>query len=158
MELHDKLHKEDLKLAVQALKEYTSGKVVFRDHSATVDYTLFKAPSLSSFEIDALELPLPSKARSIDYDYQPKWLIGMSNDFIKAVQDVDRKLKGRILDAIGYISKSPMVPNGDTVKPLRRPDRLWRYRIGDYRLIYLPIPHKRQILLVNFSSRGSAYS
>ena len=86
------------------------------------------------------------------------WLIAMSNDFMKAIQNIDRKLQGRILEALAEISKNPTTVMGDTIKPLSRElNGLWRYRLGDYRLVYQPLPEMNQILLVNFASRGSVY-
>jgi mRNA interferase RelE/StbE len=86
------------------------------------------------------------------------WLIAMSNDFVKAIECIDRKLQGRILEALAEISKDPITVKGDTMKPLSRElDGLWRYRLGDYRLVYQPLPERMEILLVNFASRGSVY-
>lgn len=86
------------------------------------------------------------------------WLIAMSREFMKAIQSIDRKLQGRILEALAEISENPTVMKGDTIKPLTRElSGLWRYRLGDYRLIYQPLPGRNEILLVNFAARGSVY-
>jgi len=87
------------------------------------------------------------------------WLIGMSKDFKKAVVKVDSKLRGRILTAITQISTEPTKKRGDTVKPLTADfDGLWCFRIGDYRLIYYPDVANKQVVLVSFASRSSAYA
>ncbi len=89
---------------------------------------------------------------------KPCWMIGMSQDFLKATQSIDRKLQGRILEALTEISQNPTIVKGDTIKPLSKEFKgLWRYRLGDYRLIYQPLPDKMQILLVDFSTRAAAY-
>ncbi len=81
----------------------------------------------------------------------------MTDEFIKAVQAIDRKLQGRILEAISYLSRKPTEPKGDTVKPLTGDLKgLWRYRLGDYRLVYRPEEEDRQVVLVTFTSRGAA--
>jgi len=86
------------------------------------------------------------------------WLLGMSDEFLNAVQGIDRKLQGRVLEAMGYISTKPTEPKGDTVKPLTGEMKgLWRYRIGDYRLIYLPDEKKRTIFLLVIGPRGDIY-
>ena len=82
----------------------------------------------------------------------------MSDEFLNAVQGIDRKLQGRVLEAMGYISTKPTEPKGDTVKPLTGEMKgLWRYRIGDYRLVYWPDTQNRRVVLVDFTSRASAY-
>lgn len=90
---------------------------------------------------------------------EPDWDLGLSSEFRKAIRGIDRKLQGRILQAIDYISTKPTVPQGDTVKPLGGELKgLWRYRIGDYRLLYRPDPDNGRVVLVTFVARGAAYA
>jgi mRNA-degrading endonuclease RelE of RelBE toxin-antitoxin system len=89
---------------------------------------------------------------------EPDWLIGMSHQFIKDIRNADRKLQGRILGAISEILIEPTVIKGDTIKPLQAEKKgLWRYRIGDYRLIYQPVLSTKKILLMEFAARGVVY-
>src|SRR5262245_16252738 len=44
------------------------------------------------------------------------WTIGMSDEFLKSIGSVDKKIQGRILEAISKLSRSPNKPVGDTVK------------------------------------------
>lgn len=86
------------------------------------------------------------------------WRFVMSTRFLKAIRDIDRKLQGRILEALGDLARGPMATKGDTVKPLSHDySGMWRYRIGDYRLVYQPVPPNREILLIEFAARGSVY-
>jgi mRNA interferase RelE/StbE len=89
---------------------------------------------------------------------QKSWLISLSKEFMKQVRSIDRKLQGRILDAIAEIASAPYAAVGDTCRPLRG-DMVgaWRYRIGDYRLVYRPDDAKQTVHLVAFGSRGSIY-
>ena len=90
----------------------------------------------------------------------PFWLLGMTDEFRRGITTADRKLQGRILVAIVYIARTPVSPKGDTVKALSgelRGKALWRYRIGDYRLVYRVNEQRRLIMLVAFTSRGDAY-
>jgi hypothetical protein len=48
----------------------------------------------------------------------PDWFLGMTDEFRKGISAVDRKLQGRIPEALSYITKTPVSPKGDTVKPL----------------------------------------
>jgi mRNA-degrading endonuclease RelE of RelBE toxin-antitoxin system len=88
----------------------------------------------------------------------PPWYLGLSKSFKEAVAGIDRKLQGRILEAISDIVSDPMTPRGDTIKPLRADlDGCWRYRIGDYRLVYSPDASTGDITLLTFAARGSIY-
>jgi mRNA-degrading endonuclease RelE of RelBE toxin-antitoxin system len=89
----------------------------------------------------------------------PPWYVGMSSSFSKDISKIDRKLQGRILEALNEIIQNPVLLRGDTIKPLSGElDGCWRYRIGDFRLIYSPDKSTGDITLLAFESRGSAYS
>ncbi len=94
-----------------------------------------------------------------DYELaEPEVVFGMTGQFRNDVAKVEKKLQGRILVAIGEILDAPKTPRGDTVKPLTGDLRgLWRYRIGDYRLVYQPSQDGNTVMLVSFASRGSVY-
>lgn len=90
---------------------------------------------------------------------EPGWFLGMSDEFNKSIGGVDRKLQGRILEAIRNIINKPTEAKGDTVKPLMGDMKgFWRYRIGDYRLVYWPDAQNRRVVLVAFTSRSGAYN
>jgi len=89
---------------------------------------------------------------------QINWGFKITKDFMNSIKKVDKNLQGRILQAITTITLSPNTIMGDTIKPLTGDlNGYWRYRIGDYRLIYKPIEKWSEILLITFSSRGAAY-
>lgn len=86
------------------------------------------------------------------------WHFGFGNSFRKAVDSIDRKLQGRILQALTDIAASPVTNRGDTIKPLSGDmNGFWRYRIGDFRLVYYPDEATHTVTLCDFASRGSAY-
>ena len=92
--------------------------------------------------------------------YAPKidWGFGLADAFNKHVQKLDAKLRGRILIDLIDIAKDPMTPRGDTIKPLEGDKKgLWRYREGDYRIIYLPDKSKSQVTIMDVDSRGEIY-
>jgi mRNA-degrading endonuclease RelE of RelBE toxin-antitoxin system len=89
---------------------------------------------------------------------QRAWRLIITENFMSSIKKIDMNLRGRILVAITDINLSPTTSQGDTIKPLTADKKgFWRYRIGDYRLIYQPVEKLREILLISFSSRGSAY-
>ena len=76
----------------------------------------------------------------------------------KGIKVIDKNLQARVLGAILEILENPITVKGDTIKPLTSEFKgMWRYRIGDYRLVYLPKTDNRQILFVEFASRGQIY-
>lgn len=101
---------------------------------------------------------LPPISKSFVTKRPPPWFVGMSSDFVKHISHIDRKLQGRILEALTDLTKSPVEIRGDTVKPLTGDLKgCWRYRIGDHRLIYSPNSNTGDITLLAFAARGAAY-
>jgi mRNA interferase RelE/StbE len=89
----------------------------------------------------------------------PDWYVGLSNEFLKCVSRIDRKVQGRILKAIAKIGEAPTTPIGNTIKPLTGDlSGLWRVRIGDNRLVYYPHAETQRVTLISFGPRDSVYS
>ena len=87
------------------------------------------------------------------------WTINLTKGFAKSAEKLDKKMQGRVLTALIELCRSPDTPHGDTIKPLegeRSGD--WRYRIGDYRVIYRPDHGRREVLLLEVASRGGIYA
>lgn len=87
-----------------------------------------------------------------------QWTIAMTSGFRKAISNVDKRLQGRVLEAISDLCAEPMQSRGDTVRPLggERKGR-WRYRVGDWRLVYQPDAKSRVVFLADFAPRGGVY-
>ena len=87
-----------------------------------------------------------------------KWSIAFTPTFLKSMSGVDKNMQGRILIALAQLSKEPIALQGDTIKPLDGSLKgLWRFRIGDYRLVYEPRENSKLVVLVDFASRGGVY-
>jgi mRNA interferase RelE/StbE len=95
----------------------------------------------------------------LSVERQPKgWMLGFSSAFKKSVALADKNLQGRVMAALSDLVDAPIAPRGDTVKPLSNTYKgLWRYRLGDYRLIYEPRADSLLVLLVDLVARGGAY-
>lgn len=95
---------------------------------------------------------------SIRFPEGPTWKIIFEKQCEKSLKKVDKPIFERAVDAIEDIGIDPMTPRGNTISRLSdNKQGLWRYRIGDYRLLYLPIPDQRQIVLLNFEHRSKVY-
>ncbi len=86
------------------------------------------------------------------------WLFSITSEFRKEVSPLDKKMQGKIMAAIAEICRNPLKPRGDTVKPLSGElAGKWRFRLGDYRLVYLPDVRKQTVHLLAIRPRGSVY-
>jgi mRNA-degrading endonuclease RelE of RelBE toxin-antitoxin system len=104
----------------------------------------------------------PAQARGSTAHYvrsaPPPWLVGMTRDFYKDINCIDKKLQGRVLEAIADLSMNPLQVHGDTVKPLTGGHKdCWRYRVGDWRLVFMPNAAQASLTLLAFAPRGSVY-
>ena len=65
---------------------------------------------------------------------------------------------GRVIEAIVAICQDPMSPHGNTVKPLGDElQGMWRFRLGDFRLIYEPDTEKSVVHFLGLKPRSGAY-
>ena len=89
---------------------------------------------------------------------EPDWYVGLSSEFVKSISKIDKNKRARILEVITKIAEAPLTTHGDTVKPLTgNHSGLWRYRIGDDRLVYKASVASKQIILLSFGARGGIY-
>ena len=118
-----------------------------------VDMLLFAVAELGGDELDEF-----NNLYWKSYTPEETFLIELGADFYKSIDAYDRVMKARILEAIINLSKNPMISVGDTRKPLANYEYdFWRYRLGDYRLIYLTNEQKKIVRLVEFGKREDIY-
>jgi mRNA interferase RelE/StbE len=128
------------------------------DVEEVAKWSLLEPPESWSSEPRSDDGKLSDVPSDVREPHAMPWTVDISAAFAKSVQNLDKKLQGRILVALLDLFKAPDVPHGDTVKALsgnRRGE--WRYRIGDYRLIYKPDRTRRAVVLIEVAARGSAY-
>jgi mRNA-degrading endonuclease RelE of RelBE toxin-antitoxin system len=118
----------------------------------------------SDFAAQAAPLVLPLVADLVARRARPQprktppWLIFMGDEFLDDIGGIDKKLQGRILSAIGVLSGSDLQVKGDTIKPLSGQfSGCWRYRIGDFRMIFAPNKDTGTLAMLAFKPRGGAY-
>lgn len=174
MEELERLSAEEIRAIEESRKQIEAGSVKLQRRTEILS-SLIENWKVPLVEIGASSITIsrsPETRRHVhfkkervaaDRAAEPKkiqgWLIGMTDPFKKEIDGMDKKIQGRILTAISDISTNPMTIKGDTVKPLSDSLKgLWRYRIGDFRIIYEPNPDTRTILLMVFGPRGEVYS
>lgn len=74
-------------------------------------------------------------------------------DFI----ELSKELQKRATQAHAELEEDPVTPRGNTIKPLKGWQNLWRYRFGDYRLIYSADPERRVVQLLAIGPRSAIY-
>lgn len=79
------------------------------------------------------------------------------SSFLSDLVNLNRDLQTRITSAIKELEITPDVPRGDTIKKLKHMDHLWRYRFGDYRMVYAVYSEQRVVQLLGVAPRGEIY-
>ena len=144
-----------------SLNDFWEGKTDAKDffaerHTSYVSGIRFSKRTLKPSE--ALSYSKRTPVNKPKPPIEKYWGFKITKDFMNSIKKVDKNLQGRILEAITKLTLSPKTIMGDTIKPLTSDlEGHWRYRIGDYRLIYKPVEKWSEILLISFSSRGSVY-
>ena len=83
------------------------------------------------------------------------WQFTMTSRFQREAKSAFREA----LRAVVEICNAPMSPRSNTIKRLSgHGGRLWRYRLGDRRLVYEPDEARRVVRLRRFGPRGDVYS
>ena len=89
---------------------------------------------------------------AVDGHWRPKF----QKPFVK---DLRSHISTEAMQAIVKICEDPMTPHGDTIQPLKHGlSGKWRYRRGDFRIVYWPDRHKGRVVFENFRSRGEGYN
>ena len=87
----------------------------------------------------------------------PRWKFtagkAFQRDLWKQKQQLDR-----VMEAIVEICQDPMPAHGNTAKPLRNElQGMWRYRLGDFRIIYEPDTGRSIVHFLGLKPRSEAY-
>jgi len=114
-----------------------------------------------------LDIAGPKKLYKFDADRGGKresptrreeWSTYFSSSFKRDVAALDRRLQGRLMNAVLDIAEQPTAIHGDTQKPLTgNLTGKWRYRLGDYRVIYVPDSASFAIVFLRCAARGEVY-
>ncbi|KAA5807523.1 type II toxin-antitoxin system RelE/ParE family toxin [Thermoanaerobacterium thermosaccharolyticum] len=82
--------------------------------------------------------------------------IQLSKEAVKCIEKYNKKTKERIKNCIERISLSPY--GGKNIKKLKGMScQLYRYRLGDIRIIYTIKEEKALVIVVTVGNRGDVY-
>ncbi|MDD5367865.1 MAG: 3'-5' exonuclease [Anaerolineaceae bacterium] len=74
-------------------------------------------------------------------------------DFLNLNKDMQRRVDA----AQEELELDPITPRGDTIKRLKHHEHLWRYRIGEYRMVYAVFPGRDLVQILGIGPRGEVY-
>ena len=142
-------------IVFRALPAPTSG---FPDEAATVEESRLEEDIVEAHAIESVGevlgggIPEPSASARSGH-----WRFAALSKFRKDVWR-EPKLFERVANAIVEICKDPMTPRGNTIKPLTGDLRgYWRYRLGDFRLVYRPDSDRLTVYCHRLAPRGGIY-
>ena len=99
----------------------------------------------------------PEPLRSGRYGEEGLWKLTLSGEFRRDQRNQPQLLES-VIGAITEICNAPTSVRGNTVKPLQGDLRgMWRYRIGDFRIIYEPDPARMNVHFIGLKPRSRAY-
>ena len=86
------------------------------------------------------------------------WTILVTPRFKKSFKKISSDVEKRAFECIEKILLKPMQNISNTCMPLSGNKRgLWRYRFGDYRILYEPDTKNRNLVFMDIDSRDSIY-
>ena len=85
------------------------------------------------------------------------YFLAMKRTFLSDFIRLDKGIQKRVIHSVSEIEKNPGEQRGDTVKKLIHHDQLWRYRIGNFRLVYAFYPKREVVQLLGIAPRGDVY-
>ena len=74
-------------------------------------------------------------------------------DFI----ELNKNLQQAVVSAMQELEQDPITPRGDTIKKMKGFTNVYRYRLGDFRLLYAAALDAQMIQLLAIGPRGSVY-
>jgi len=85
------------------------------------------------------------------------WIITQKPSFLDDFIDLPKDMQKSVGSALVDMTADPVTPRGDTIKKLSGYNNVWRYRIGDFRLIYAADHAAQMVNLLCIGPRGSIY-
>ena len=85
------------------------------------------------------------------------FLIAMKSSFLPDFVQLDRNTQKSVKFALAELEDKPVTPRSDKIKRLKYHERLWRYRLGDLRLVYAAYPERKLVQLISIGHRSDVY-
>jgi superfamily I DNA/RNA helicase/mRNA-degrading endonuclease RelE of RelBE toxin-antitoxin system len=86
-----------------------------------------------------------------------EWQTAHKSAYLADFIELNKNLQQAVVRAVEELEQDPTTPRGNTIKKLQGYEDVWRYRLGDFRLIYAAKAEARMIQLLAIGPRGSVY-
>jgi len=74
----------------------------------------------------------------------------------KFLKKAEKTLVARITDKLQKLAQEPFPP--DSKRVIGREEKIYRVRVGEYRILYVVFFEMNQILVINIDKRSKVYS
>ena len=81
--------------------------------------------------------------------------IKFSKKSVSFIKKCEKELKKRLLEKIESLQSNPFP--SDSKRIMNQKDKIFRIRIGDYRVLYEVLPEKEIILIADINKRSKIY-
>lgn len=86
-----------------------------------------------------------------------KWQIIQKPAYLSDFVELNKNLQQAVVTALRELEQDPITPRGNTIKKLKGYTNVYRYRLGDFRLLYAAKPEVQLLQLLAIGPRGSVY-
>jgi mRNA interferase RelE/StbE len=87
---------------------------------------------------------------------QKKYEVVFKKSALKELQNLPGKIRQKVLDAVQLLSVNPYTELLQ-IKKMRGADALYRFRINDYRVVYLIDRHLIKVVIIKIGHRKDVY-
>jgi len=102
--------------------------------------------------------PLPHKLERSTENIPNSWQVTLSGAFRSSIKKLRGQEKEKLEHALEDILVAPATAIGNTKAPLSNNLKdFWRYRLGDWRIIYSVDLASRTVTLLDYTHRSKAY-
>lgn len=85
------------------------------------------------------------------------WTITRKPDYDKDFFELSKEWQRRAVNAVQDLANDPATPRSDAIKKLSGWNNVYRYRLGDFRLLYAVHPRQPIAQLLAIGPRGTVY-
>ncbi len=85
------------------------------------------------------------------------WQITQKPAYLTDFIELNKNLQQAVINALRELEQDPLTPRGNTIKKMTGYTNVYRYRLGDFRLIYAAAPEARMLQLLAIGPRGTIY-
>lgn len=86
-----------------------------------------------------------------------QWTITQKPSFLTDFVDLNKDLQHSVTRGLKQLENDAITPRGDTLKKMKGYDNVYRYRLGDFRMVYAADLNSKMVQLLAIGPRGRIY-